>query len=264
MYSSTIIISFFIYSVIGYLCEVVYCSSIKKHFVNRGFLYGPYCPVYGVGALIVIYLLEPFKAHWYLVFIFGLILTSILEYLTSWLLERLFHMKLWDYSNHKININGRVCGLNSFLFGVMGVIAVYFIEPFASGVIDKIPAELRSLLANIISFGMAVDATFTVIHLNAFQKALKEIKEKADYIHSLDSVEVKALLEKELEKFKEKRAAVYAHFINSNPTLSAKSLEIREGLESYRAYLEKRTQIRREYKQALKANRADYVSKRRK
>ena len=82
----TFIISFFIYSFIGWCCEVVYCSIPKKRFVNRGFMFGPYLPIYGSGAMVVLTLLRPFYDKWYLVFIFGVISTSIIEYFTSWAL----------------------------------------------------------------------------------------------------------------------------------------------------------------------------------
>ena len=102
------IVLFFIFSILGYISEVIYCSVPAHRFVNRGFLYGPYLPIYGSGAMIVLVLLEPVADNPLLVFLFGLILTSILEYFTSWALEKLFSVKLWDYSKHRVNINGRV------------------------------------------------------------------------------------------------------------------------------------------------------------
>ena len=258
------VISFFIYSVFGYISEVIFCSVPKRHFVNRGFLYGPYCPIYGFGALVVTILLETFKAHWYLVFIFGVILTSLIEYVTSWLLEKLFNMKLWDYSNHKINIKGRVCGLNSFLFGVMGMFVMYVLDPIASDLINDIPMQIRSFVADIILIGMSIDVTITVINLKSFQRGIKEFKEKAEYIKNLDSDDIKEVLSTDLDKAKEKSARVFAHFLNSNPTLSAKSSEIMEGINDFKFFLDKRAEIKREYKKALKENRDSYIEKRNK
>ena len=85
------ILYFAIYSILGWSCEVIYCSLPAKHFINRGFLNGPYCPVYGIGALIVLYLLEPYKASPFLVLLLGIFLTSLLEYITSYMLEKAFH-----------------------------------------------------------------------------------------------------------------------------------------------------------------------------
>ena len=86
------IILFFIFSILGYISEVIYCSIPQHRFVNRGFLYGPYLPIYGSGAMIVLVLLEPFRSNPVLIFIFGLVLTSMLEYFTSWALEKLFSL----------------------------------------------------------------------------------------------------------------------------------------------------------------------------
>ena len=115
------ILYFAIYSILGWGCEVIYCSLPAKRFINRGFLNGPYCPVYGIGALIVLYLLEPYKTSPFLVFLLGIFLTSLLEYITSYILEKTFHAHWWDYSKRKYNIYGRVCLLNSTLFGILSL-----------------------------------------------------------------------------------------------------------------------------------------------
>ena len=116
---------FIVYSVAGWLCEDVYVGIGKKKLVNRGFLYGPYCPIYGFGALIVLYPLMMLGDHPVLVFFGGMVLTSVLEYFTSWIMEKLFHERWWDYSTYRFNINGRVCLLNSVLFGLMSLIVVF-------------------------------------------------------------------------------------------------------------------------------------------
>ncbi|UKI48764.1 MAG: putative ABC transporter permease [Clostridium sp.] len=100
---------FFTYAFIGYVCEVIYCSIPKKKFVNRGYLYAPICPIYGYGAVIVILCfdwLTKYPWGFVLVAIGGMLLTSLLEYLTSFVMEKIFHMRWWDYSNHKFNIKG--------------------------------------------------------------------------------------------------------------------------------------------------------------
>ena len=123
------ILLFFIYSFLGWVCETVYCSIGGRRFVNRGFLNGPLCPVYGFGALIVVWAMQPFYKSVLLTFVAGVVLTSILEYITGWLLETLFHLKLWDYSERFLNINGRVCLKNSLMFGILAVVTVFYIHP---------------------------------------------------------------------------------------------------------------------------------------
>ncbi len=257
-----LVINFFVYSVIGYVCEVIYCSIPAKRFVNRGFLYGPWLPIYGTGALIVIIFLEPFRNRWYLVFIFGLVLTSALEYFTSWVLEKIFHMKLWDYSAHRINIHGRVCGLNSTLFGIMGLAGVYVVDPFLAPRILSIPEGLRHFLSSLILVVMSIDATISIIHLASFQKALRDMAEKVRIVSEMAPSEFKEKLELQLEKARERSQATARHFLYSNPTISARSEEMRTELEEFRKYLERRNKIRKDYKDALRQNRADYVQKR--
>lgn len=123
------ILFFFSYSFLGWVCECVYCSLPARKFINRGFLAGPLCPVYGFGALLVIRTLSPVAHDVGMLFIFGLLLTTVLEYITGFLLEKLFHMKWWDYSGRHCNIHGRVCLLNSVLFGILCVVLMKYIHP---------------------------------------------------------------------------------------------------------------------------------------
>src|SRR5690606_28058615 len=102
----TVVLLFFIYSFVGYISEVIYCSARERKFVNRGFLYGPLCPIYGFGGLLVVFLLQPFSYSFPLLFLMAVLVTTILEYVGSWVLETLFDMKWWDYSDYKLNING--------------------------------------------------------------------------------------------------------------------------------------------------------------
>ncbi len=120
---------FFFYSFGGYFLEVLACYFGTKKLVNRGFLCGPVIPIYGIGALFILYTLMRYYDDPVVVFVFGVIITSSLEYFVSFLLEKLFHNKWWDYSNRKYNINGRVCLGNSFAFGILALVIVYFLTP---------------------------------------------------------------------------------------------------------------------------------------
>ena len=115
-------LSFVAYSFLGWCCETTYCSIGAGHFINRGFLSGPVCPVYGFGAMAVILLLEPVKNSAALVFLLGMAVASVLEYITGWLLETLFHTKWWDYSTYRFNIHGRVCLRNSLMLDRKSVV----------------------------------------------------------------------------------------------------------------------------------------------
>ena len=114
---------FIAYSTLGWCGEMIYCSVPKGRLCEkRGFLNGFLCPIYGHGALLVLYALRGGFRNPFLTFLFGALLTSALEYFTSWVMEKLFHMRWWDYSHYKFQINGRVCLLNSTCFGLACVV----------------------------------------------------------------------------------------------------------------------------------------------
>ena len=110
---------FVIYSILGYVCEMIFCAIVDKKVVNRGFLCGPILPIYGVGAVFMLLALSRYKSDPLVVFVFGAIICSALEYFTSFVLEKIFHNMWWDYYDYKFNINGRICLLNSILFGML-------------------------------------------------------------------------------------------------------------------------------------------------
>ena len=104
----------------------------KGEFINRGFLIGPYCPIYGSGALLLTFLLNRYVNDKLVLFVMSIVVCSILEYVTSYIMEKIFHIRWWDYSNYKLNINGRVCLNNIALFGLAGVLIIKYIIKFHS------------------------------------------------------------------------------------------------------------------------------------
>jgi len=170
-------ILFIIYSFMGWIGEVIYCSIPEKHFVNRGFLHGPICPVYGVGGILVVFLLAPFKDTWIELFFAATFVTTVLEYFTSWIMEILFHNRWWDYSQFKFNINGRVCLLNSLIFGVAGTLALRFVHPPIEYFIKSIKSPIIEIVAIVLAMLFITDLIITVRSLKSFNKKLKELKD---------------------------------------------------------------------------------------
>lgn len=171
-----VVLTFFLYSTLGWLCECIYCSVPAKKFINRGFLAGPYCPIYGCGALIVIHLLEPFSKSPITVFLLGILFTSTLEYITSYSMEKLFHTKWWDYSTYRFHINGRVCLKNSLLFGVLCLVVLYGIHPLLMDILNLIPYSLRTILALSFSLIFLYDLFTTTQALLRRNKEFLEIE----------------------------------------------------------------------------------------
>lgn len=204
-----LILYFTIYSFLGWLSETIYCFIIDKKFTYRGFLYGPVCPIYGFGAIIVLVALDGVKDNILFVFLGGMILASILEYITSYVLEKLFHMKWWDYSNYKFNINGRVCLLNSTLFGLLSVFIVEVLQPFIKDILTSFSSSLVYSLSGIIAIIFIVDLTFTVAHLLHLKEHLAQVKDIKLELNKL-GVQFEQFSESEINKLKseiEKRRA---------------------------------------------------------
>jgi len=176
------IIFFFIYCIIGWICEEIYCSFLEKKVVNRGFLNGPYLPIYGFGAIIVLYLLKPFIDNIIILFFVAVVVTSIIEYGGSFILETIFHIKLWDYSSKFMNINGRVCLLNSLLFGILSVVIIYLIHPFVSFFVYSLSDIIQYYFTLCIVIGMSFDLALSIAKMNSFNAALDEFKDRSEEI----------------------------------------------------------------------------------
>lgn len=148
---------FMIYSIIGWIMETVGMSVYNKHFTLRGFLIGPYCPVYGIGAVTMILFLRRYLDDPITLFFMAIILTSFVEYMTSLLMEKIFNARWWDYSNRKFNINGRICLINSIGFGILGLLLLYVIEPFTFELLHKIPQNILMIVSSLLLIIFVID-----------------------------------------------------------------------------------------------------------
>ena len=144
------ILYFWAYSFLGWVVESTFCSINEHKLINRGFLSGPICPIYGFGALIVILSLTPFLSHPLFLFIDAVVLTSILEYSTSYAMEKLFHARWWDYSQHHFNLNGRICLATSLSFGGLSVFVMYVLHPGIVRLIGLLPQIVQGILGIVI------------------------------------------------------------------------------------------------------------------
>ncbi len=165
---------FLFYSVVGWAWETILCSVRERRFVNRGFLNGPYCPIYGWGACLDVLVLGSLK-QWWLIFILSVILTGVLEYATSFAMEKLFHARWWDYSNRKFNINGRVCLLGMFVFGVFSVLLLLFLHPAVARVTELIPATVKHVLFAVTAAGFLADNVITFVGIGGLANKVKAL-----------------------------------------------------------------------------------------
>ena len=167
-------VSFIIYSVLGWLMEVI-CKLIdSKKFVNRGFMIGPLCPIYGVGSISLILLLDNYKNNPLILFLMAILICSVIEYSISYIMEKIFNARWWDYSNKKININGRICLDTMIPFGILGVLVVYFINPFINKLLLKIPINILNILFYSLLIIFVIDFIISFVIIFKFKNTLKK------------------------------------------------------------------------------------------
>lgn len=208
---------FMIYSFLGWIMESIVRSICERKLINTGFLKGPFCPIYGIGATIMFLFLEGFENRPILLFIIAFIMLTVWEYIVGVVLEKLFHTKYWDYSDHKFNFQGRICLTNSICWGILGVLFVKYIHPFVQGIIGKVDTNLLNYILAILFVIFIADTISSIIHVKNIKATLekieninKEIKEKLKEIKALKKEkEEKSVamenIQKMIENLKKKR-----------------------------------------------------------
>lgn len=202
-------ILFLIYAFIGWVFEVTLSLVTKKKFINRGFLIGPYCPIYGVGALFVVFLLNSYLDRPFGLFILSMVICSIVEYSGSFLLEKLFKTSWWDYSSKKFNINGRICLETMIPFGCGCLLVMYVVNPFLLKILNLIPSLILNIIAIILFVLFVIDFIISFKIILNFKKISDDAKK--------DSTEkVTEYVKNELLK---RRKKLYTRLINAFPNL---------------------------------------------
>lgn len=167
---------FVFYSFLGWLMEVTQGYVRHKKFVNRGFLIGPYCPIYGYGAISMTLLLKGYANDPIVLFVMAIVICSILEYTTSFVMEKLFKIRWWDYSNRKFNINGRICLETMIPFCILGCLMIYFVNPFMFAIIDMIPSNLINIIAVILFIIYLVDNAISITIISNLKDITLDVK----------------------------------------------------------------------------------------
>ncbi len=169
---------FIIYSFLGWFVEVINVFLNTKKLVNRGFLLGLYCPIYGVGCLAMIFLLDQYLEEPAILFLVSMFLFSVLEYGTSWLMEKLFRTRWWDYSHKKFNLNGRVCLETMIPFGLGGLVVMYLIQPFLNHYLQIVPPSWLIFSASLIFLGFFTDIIISLNIAFNFRATISKLKMK--------------------------------------------------------------------------------------
>ena len=157
-------IFFLFFSIVGWIAECISCTiNTHKITYDRGFLLGPYCPVYGIGALYMYFTLDIFSYNPVSVFMVAMLGTSLLEYFTSYLMEIIFKARWWDYSDRKFNLAGRICLRNAIIFGIVGILFTYLLKPTYLDIINNVPSNILITSSIILFIIFAVDYIISFI-----------------------------------------------------------------------------------------------------
>ncbi len=218
---------FMIYSILGWCLEVTCKAFEYKKFIDRGFLIGPYCPIYGWGAVLITFLLYRYSYDALVLFIMTTIVCGILEYLTSFFMEKLFKARWWDYSKRKFNINGRVCLGTLIPFGIFGLILTYIANPFFIGLLNKLNTNTINILAISLFTIFTIDSIISFIVIFGFRKTtVIASKEKTS-----DNTEE---MTKKVKELLMQKSFLYRRIVNAYPkfvAIKSRIAEIKDEIE---------------------------------
>ena len=251
---------FFVYAFLGWCTEVSFAALTSGKFVNRGFLNGPVCPIYGCGVVIVLFFLEPLRENTLLLFLGSVVLTSVLEWLTGFVLERIFHQRWWDYSHEPFNLGGYICLRFSIAWGLACLLVVDVIHPTIHWLITCIPHTLGLVLLVVFSAVMVVDLAATVRTIARINRQLTQLDELAGRIKSLSNELGESLAERVLDAA-EKGGELRDNLEDVKDSLAQRRDELQDGLEDVKdALVQRRDELQdglEDVKDALAQRRDD-------
>ena len=229
---------FYLYCFIGWIWESCYVSLKKHKWINRGFLKGPLLPIYGSGAIVVLISTLTVENNLLLVFVIGVISATILEYITGVAMEKLFHVRYWDYSKEPFNINGHICLISSLAWGVFSVLLVRFVNPNIARLVIIIPNGISEVISYIItvfitidavqSFNEAMDLKNILIKFTERNDAINNIKKRVEIVEAFVNEDVKSIQEKLIKKVAIKQEKA---LLKKNTRKQAIEVIIRKNLE---------------------------------
>ena len=241
---SNLILLFYIYSFAGWCMEVVLKYIQFHRFINRGFFAGPICPIYGSGAVLItvaVGSLSSVESAYGTTFAISLVLCGLVEYLTSYFMEKRFHARWWDYSQKPMNLHGRVWIGNLILFGIAGVGIIHLINPALYAVLNPIPLKIRSMTAGALTAVFAAD--YVVTHF-----VLKLVKTGIEHSEADNTEEIR----QEIHVMMSDKSIFHRRFADAYPEVIYRTERINSRLEAIRAETER---LRREAEKRIEANR---------
>lgn len=238
---------FFVYSFLGWCVEVAFVAVTVGKVVNRGFLNGPVCPIYGCGMLGVLMALLPIKQNVFLLFLGGMLICSLVELFGGWVLDKIFHMRWWDYSDRPFNVGGYICLSFSIMWGLAVVFAVKFVHTPLMVVIKWIPYFVQIILIAVFGIVMIIDFIMTLKKLIGIKNSLGQLEKIAEDLHSIgdqlkdvignSAIDVKDKAEQSKEKIDEMAAETKKRLQSRQEELEIHSLRYTNKIHKHRKYI---------------------------
>ena len=213
-------ILFFIYSFLGWIMEVSLTLITDKKFVNRGFLLGPCCPIYGCGCILLNLLLHNYTNNVLVLFILTMFTCSLLEYITSYLMEKIFKLRWWDYSQMRFNINGRICLETMTPFSILGVLAIKYATPFFLNEINILSTNTNLIISIILISIFIIDIIMSLIIVFKLKFVTKNPKKDSTY-------DIKTAIKKFIKNDKYVYERIIKAFPNLTKSLKEKALKLK-------------------------------------
>ena len=229
-----ILLYFFVYGFLGWFTEVGFAAFKTHHFVNRGFLNGPICPIYGVGVTAVITVLTPYKSDIIVLYILSVVLVTVLEGVTGWAMDKIFHNKWWDYSDMPLNIGGYVCLLFSIVWGFACLFIIYFIQPLVHDLLAFIPTIVGIILIIILGITLIADLYVTASTIFKFNRRLAAMEKIAAEMHEISEQIGQGIFEKTIRAMDRQEA--------SKEKLATATDEFKEKMQDTASGLKEKTQ----------------------
>ena len=229
-----ILLYFFVYGFLGWCTEVGFAAFKTHHFVNRGFLNGPICPIYGVGVTAVITVLTPYKSDIIVLYILSVVLVTVLEGVTGWAMDKIFHNKWWDYSDMPLNIGGYVCLLFSIVWGFACLFIIYFIQPLVHDLLAFIPTIVGIILIIILGITLIADLYVTASTIFKFNRRLAAMEKIAAEMHEISEQIGQGIFEKTIRAMDRQEA--------SKEKLATATDEFKEKMQDTASGLKEKTQ----------------------
>lgn len=217
-------IMFILYSIIGYVAEIINLTIMtRKPVWNRGFLIGPYLPIYGVGCIFMVFGLNKYEHDLFAMFIIGAFFCTLLEYFTSLIMEKIFKLRWWDYTDYKFNLNGRVCLLNAVLFGIGGIIVIKLLNPFLSWLVYLMPSSVTVVLGIILLIIFIIDFVVSCYITNNLKLNFTK------YLH----VDATAKIKKEVTQALKKNIILTSRLLKAFPGVSSANKKFKDFLKLF-------------------------------